>query len=77
MAGPRLLDRTPRPEPWAFTIYSAQVCRALVRIRKEHAAQQAALNPAERCELAEALQVLALAAHLESQLAALPEVRDD
>ena len=58
--------------PWApFPIYSPEVCRALNRIQREHAAQEAALDAGGRRELAEALQVLALAAHLKLQLASV------
>jgi hypothetical protein len=53
----------------AFPCYSDAVCRTLSKIRQFHETQESALDPEERRELADALQVLALAAHLESQIA--------
>ena len=68
--GMRLLPtKTTRSEPWAFPVYSAAVIRALVRIRKIYTAEEQLLEPENRRELADALQILALAAHLESQIA--------
>jgi hypothetical protein len=65
-------------EDRVFPVHSETVFRALSAIRTVHAAEEAKLDQAERRELANALQILAVATLLELQLDAIaPNQRGD
>lgn len=64
-----LVTKPSRPEPRPFAVYSRNVCHALAAIRAAHAAADAKLDAEERREFAAALQLLAIAALAELQLA--------